>query len=472
MAVFQWGWGASLIGLEETVPIIPLAPMLMFAILFGLSMDYEVFLLSRVREQYLKHRDPQRAVVEGVGSTARVITSAALIMISVFGAFVLSTDVDDQAVRRRAGRRGAARRDAGPDGPGPGGDEPARRTAPGGCPLARPGAPAHRPGGWRERPGRRGRRDTGRSRARRPDLGVTQRQGVTPVERVLLSVALVVGAAHVLDESLWHRSTGVAWNRHLPGVMAVTGVVAVLLLVMHRLGPPARAAVAGVAGTLVLANGSSHVVHVWLSARVEQADITGILAAVAGVLLLGVAVRATFVAWRHRSTAAGAVRLWVRLGGVALTVAAIVLLALVPVVIGIVQTHSVRQPIGGPPGKGYRSVHFDAADGLHLEGWYRASTNGAGVVLVSAPRAVTEPRWLGTRDCWPATATASCCTTPAAPVTAMVIPMATAGVGIAMSSVRCPSSSLRPTYSLAASGLWDCPPAPTFFSRRAPVTIV
>ena len=93
VAVFQWGWGAGLIGLEETVPINPLAPILMFAILFGLSMDYEVFLLSRVREQYLKHRDPQRAVVEGVGSTARVITSAALIMISVFGAFVLSNDV-------------------------------------------------------------------------------------------------------------------------------------------------------------------------------------------------------------------------------------------------------------------------------------------------------------------------------------------------------------------------------------------
>ncbi|HEX7189270.1 MAG TPA: MMPL family transporter [Actinomycetes bacterium] len=93
VAVFQWGWGASLIGVHENVPIMPLAPMLMFAILFGLSMDYEVFLLSRVREQYLKHRDPQRAVVEGVGSTARVITSAALIMIAVFGAFILAADV-------------------------------------------------------------------------------------------------------------------------------------------------------------------------------------------------------------------------------------------------------------------------------------------------------------------------------------------------------------------------------------------
>ena len=93
VAVFQWGWGASLIGVHETVPIMPLAPMLMFAILFGLSMDYEVFLMSRVREQYRKHFDPKRAVVEGVGSTARVITSAALIMISVFASFILDVDV-------------------------------------------------------------------------------------------------------------------------------------------------------------------------------------------------------------------------------------------------------------------------------------------------------------------------------------------------------------------------------------------
>ena len=70
----------------------PLAPMLMFAILFGLSMDYEVFLLSRVREQFLAHGDARRAVVEGVGATGRVITSAALIMIAVFGSFVLAAD--------------------------------------------------------------------------------------------------------------------------------------------------------------------------------------------------------------------------------------------------------------------------------------------------------------------------------------------------------------------------------------------
>ncbi len=93
VAVFQWGWGASLIGVHETVPIMPLAPMLMFAIQFGLSMDYEVFLMSRVREQYRKHFDPKRAVVEGVGSTARVITCAALIMINVFASFILDVDI-------------------------------------------------------------------------------------------------------------------------------------------------------------------------------------------------------------------------------------------------------------------------------------------------------------------------------------------------------------------------------------------
>jgi RND superfamily putative drug exporter len=93
VAVFQWGWGASALGIQETVPINPLAPMLMFAILFGLSTDYEVFLLSRVREQYLIHGQPRRAVTEAVGSTARVITSAALIMVLVFAAFIPDPDV-------------------------------------------------------------------------------------------------------------------------------------------------------------------------------------------------------------------------------------------------------------------------------------------------------------------------------------------------------------------------------------------
>ena len=86
------GLGKELIGLEQTVPVNPFAPLLMFAVLFGLSMDYEVFLLSRVREEYVASGDSHTSVVDGLSSTARVITSAALIMLSVFGAFILGDD--------------------------------------------------------------------------------------------------------------------------------------------------------------------------------------------------------------------------------------------------------------------------------------------------------------------------------------------------------------------------------------------
>jgi RND superfamily putative drug exporter len=89
VAIFQWQWLGSLFGVEESLPIISFLPMMMFAILFGLSMDYEVFILSRVREEWLKTGDTRQSVVDGISATARVITSAALIMISVFGAFML-----------------------------------------------------------------------------------------------------------------------------------------------------------------------------------------------------------------------------------------------------------------------------------------------------------------------------------------------------------------------------------------------
>ncbi|MCD7445182.1 MMPL family transporter [Streptomyces lincolnensis] len=92
VAVFQWGWAGALIGLEATVPIVSFIPMFLFAILFGLSMDYEVFLLSRVREEYLRTGDNGTAIVEGVSRTARIITSAALIMVAVFLSFAVAED--------------------------------------------------------------------------------------------------------------------------------------------------------------------------------------------------------------------------------------------------------------------------------------------------------------------------------------------------------------------------------------------
>jgi len=89
VAIFQWGWLAGPLGVESTAPIEPFVPMMLFAIVFGLSMDYEVFLLSRIREEYDRTGDNALAVADGLATTARVITAAAAIMVTVFASFVL-----------------------------------------------------------------------------------------------------------------------------------------------------------------------------------------------------------------------------------------------------------------------------------------------------------------------------------------------------------------------------------------------
>ncbi|CAN5523820.1 MAG: MMPL family transporter [Acidimicrobiia bacterium] len=90
-AIFQWGWLGGVIGIDPA-PIEPFVPMMMFAIVFGLSMDYEVFLLSRVREEYLRTGDSRMSVADGLAATARVITAAAAIMVVVFGSFIGEPD--------------------------------------------------------------------------------------------------------------------------------------------------------------------------------------------------------------------------------------------------------------------------------------------------------------------------------------------------------------------------------------------
>jgi putative drug exporter of the RND superfamily len=92
VAVFQWGWGDSLLGVGREGPIEAWIPMMLFAVIFGLSMDYEVFLLSRIREDYDRTHDNATAVANGLAKTARVITAAAAIMFCVFMSFVLGDD--------------------------------------------------------------------------------------------------------------------------------------------------------------------------------------------------------------------------------------------------------------------------------------------------------------------------------------------------------------------------------------------
>jgi RND superfamily putative drug exporter len=91
--IFQDGWLNGLLGIDGTAPIAAFLPVMVFAIVFGLSMDYEVFLMSRVHEEWSKSKDASKAVVDGLAQTGRVITAAAMIMVLVFLAFVLGDEL-------------------------------------------------------------------------------------------------------------------------------------------------------------------------------------------------------------------------------------------------------------------------------------------------------------------------------------------------------------------------------------------
>ena len=127
VAIFQWGWGIELIGVDQSGPIEAWVPMFLFAIVFGLSMDYEVFLLSRIKEEYDRTKDNATAVADGLAATARVITAAALIMFCVFARLRARRRPPAQAVRPRPGHRRADRRHHRPHGPRAGDDGAARR---------------------------------------------------------------------------------------------------------------------------------------------------------------------------------------------------------------------------------------------------------------------------------------------------------------------------------------------------------
>ncbi|MET7898578.1 MMPL family transporter [Streptomyces mirabilis] len=99
VAVFQWGWLKDVFGIDQTGPIVSMLPILLIGVVFGLAMDYEVFLVTRMREEYVHGADPTKAIVEGFRYSARVVTAAAIIMISVFSGFLL----DDAALIKSIG---------------------------------------------------------------------------------------------------------------------------------------------------------------------------------------------------------------------------------------------------------------------------------------------------------------------------------------------------------------------------------
>ena len=200
-------------------------------------------------------------------------------------------------------------------------------------------------------------------------------------EKRVFATALAVGLAHAVDDALLHRQPGVPVTRHLVALLAVTVAAVLAVLVLDRLRPGLRAGLALAGGGVVLANGALHLLHV-AGGEADHSDLSGVLAAVAGLVLLGLGV---VIPARHRHEVHGtATRRWVRRVSAVVLGAVAAQLVLAPVLVGIVQTHRFRAAVGAPPGPAYRPVAFRSTDGLRLSGWYHPSTNGAAVVVVSS----------------------------------------------------------------------------------------
>jgi alpha/beta superfamily hydrolase len=199
------------------------------------------------------------------------------------------------------------------------------------------------------------------------------------IERQVFSGAAIVALIHALDDAFLHRQPGVPLGRHALAALVAAAAVTAAVRIYPRLRPGIRAALALVLGIFAFTNGVLHVVHI-VDGGAAGSDVTGAAAAVAGAVLVALAlvvpvagrtelVKSRRRRWAHR--------------GVGVAAVAVGLFAFVaPSSVAIVQTHKYREPIGAPPSAAYRSVTFEASDGLRLKGWYVPSRNRAAVIVV------------------------------------------------------------------------------------------
>jgi hypothetical protein len=203
-----------------------------------------------------------------------------------------------------------------------------------------------------------------------------QRRRSRVTEARVFTAATAIALLHALDDAFLHRQPGVPLSQHaLAALIAVAGAAAAIFA-FPRARPSLRALLALSLGALAAVNGAMHVEHINVDGPAHS-DLTGVLAFAAGLVLAGLAV-ATL--WRHRRP--GSPRVWIQraLAPVALVLGAFMVLG--PIALGIIEVHKWREPIGAPPGPGYRDVAFRSGDGLKLTGWYRPTANGATVLLV------------------------------------------------------------------------------------------
>jgi hypothetical protein len=211
-------------------------------------------------------------------------------------------------------------------------------------------------------------------RARRA-TGVSRRSP----ETLIFAGATAVALLHALDDAFLHREPGVGLGQHVVGatVTLALGLAAIYVFPLAR--PGLRSAIALLFGALAIVNGMLHVKHI-ADSGASGSDVTGVLAAAAGAVLVGLAIA---IPWVHRGEGAASRRRRWAYRVLAVPVGLVAFFyTVVPMGIGITETHKYREPIGSPPSPDYRDVAFEASDGVKLSGWYRPTQNGATILVV------------------------------------------------------------------------------------------
>ena len=193
--------------------------------------------------------------------------------------------------------------------------------------------------------------------------------------------ATVIGLVHALDDAVVNRQPGVPFTRHLVALAVVTACALLAIWLFPRVRAGFRSALCLLTGVLMLVNGVLHVIHILLLGP-DHSDITGALAVVAGVVLISLGLA---IPYRHRREASkNTVRRWLNRVIAVVAAAVVAQFFVLPIGIGLVQTHKFRESVGEPPTAEFTSVKFESSDGLALTGWYRPSDNGAAVVIVNS----------------------------------------------------------------------------------------
>jgi uncharacterized protein len=198
-------------------------------------------------------------------------------------------------------------------------------------------------------------------------------------ETVVFSAAIAAALVHALDDAFLHRGPGVGLGQHAlaAAVSLVLGLGAIFAFGFLR--PGLRSAVALFFGALASVNGMLHVKHIAADGAAAS-DLTGVLALAAGVVLVGLAVA---IPWLHRGEGSASRRRRWAYRVICVPVGLILAFyTVVPIGLGLTETHEGREAIGSPPSADYRAVAFEASDGVRLSGWYRPTRNGATILLV------------------------------------------------------------------------------------------